>query len=34
LAVDIAEKILKGELADRTSQEALIKDQLSDLKLN
>jgi F-type H+-transporting ATPase subunit b len=34
LAVDIAEKILKGKLADRTSQETLIKDQLSEMKLN
>jgi len=34
LSVDIAEKILKRELSDRIQQEALIKEQLSDLKLN
>lgn len=34
LSVDIAEKILKRELSDRTQQENLIKEQLSDLKLN
>ncbi len=34
LSVDIAEKILKRELKDRTQQENLIKEQLSDLKLN
>ncbi len=34
LSVDIAEKILKKELADRSKQESLIKEQLSDLKLN
>jgi F-type H+-transporting ATPase subunit b len=34
LSVDIAEKILKRELSDRTQQEKLIKEQLSDLKLN
>ncbi len=34
LSVDIAEKILKKELADRSKQETLIKEQLSDLKLN
>ncbi|MCX6224983.1 MAG: F0F1 ATP synthase subunit B [Bacteroidia bacterium] len=34
LSVDIAEKILKRELADRTQQEKLIKEQLSDLKFN
>jgi F-type H+-transporting ATPase subunit b len=34
LSVDIAEKILKRELTDRTKQESLIKEQLSDLKLN
>jgi F-type H+-transporting ATPase subunit b len=34
LSVDIAEKILKRELSDRTQQETLIKEQLSDLKLN
>jgi F-type H+-transporting ATPase subunit b len=34
LSVDIAEKILKRELSDRAQQEELIKDQLSDLKLN
>lgn len=34
LAVDIAEKILKKELSDRNLQENLIKEQLSDLKLN
>jgi F-type H+-transporting ATPase subunit b len=34
LSVDIAEKILKRELSDRTRQENLIREQLSDLKLN
>jgi len=34
LSVDIAEKILKRELSDRTQQEKLIKELLSDLKLN
>ena len=34
LSVDIAEKILRRELSDRTQQEKLIKEQLSDLKLN
>ena len=34
LSVDIAEKILKRELSDRTQQEKLIREQLSDLKLN
>jgi len=34
LSVEIAEKILKRELSDRTRQENLIKEQLSDLKLN
>jgi F-type H+-transporting ATPase subunit b len=34
LSVDIAEKILKRELTDRKQQENLIKEQLSDLKLN
>jgi F-type H+-transporting ATPase subunit b len=34
LSVDIAEKILKTELSDRARQESLIKEQLSDLKLN
>ncbi|MFA6126460.1 MAG: F0F1 ATP synthase subunit B [Bacteroidales bacterium] len=34
LSVDIAEKILKRELTDRVKQENLIKEQLSDLKLN
>jgi len=34
LSVDIAEKILKQELSDRSQQEKLIKEQLSDLKLN
>jgi F-type H+-transporting ATPase subunit b len=34
LSVDIAEKILKRELSDRSQQEKLIKEQLSDLKLN
>lgn len=34
LSVDIAEKILKRELSDRLKQEILIKEQLSDLKLN
>ncbi len=34
LSVDIAEKILKRELTDRTRQESLIKDQLTDMKLN
>lgn len=34
LSVDIAEKILKRELSDRTTQENLIKEQLNDLKLN
>jgi F-type H+-transporting ATPase subunit b len=34
LSVDIAEKILKRELTDRKQQESLIREQLSDLKLN
>lgn len=34
LSVDIAEKILRRELTDRAQQENLIKEQLSDLKLN
>lgn len=34
LSVDIAEKILKRELTDRVQQEDLIKEQLSDMKLN
>lgn len=34
LSVDIAEKILRKELADRAKQESLIKEQLNDLKLN
>lgn len=34
LSVDIAEKILTRELSDRTQQETLIQEQLSDLKLN
>lgn len=34
LSVGIAEKILRRELKDRSSQEALIQDQLRDLKLN
>lgn len=34
LSVDIAEKILKRELADRANQESLIKEQLTGLKLN
>lgn len=34
LSVDIAEKILKKELSDRAQQEKLIREQLSDLKLN
>jgi F-type H+-transporting ATPase subunit b len=34
LSIDIAEKILKRELADRKQQETLIQEQLRDLKLN
>jgi F-type H+-transporting ATPase subunit b len=34
LSVEIAEKILRKQLADRQQQEDLIKDQLRDLKLN
>ena len=34
LSVDIAEKILKRELSDRSKQESLILEQLKDLKLN
>jgi len=34
LSVDIAEKILKRELSNRVQQESLIRQQLSDLKLN
>jgi F-type H+-transporting ATPase subunit b len=34
LSVDIAEKILKRELSNRAQQESLIREQLSDLKLN
>jgi F-type H+-transporting ATPase subunit b len=34
LSVEIAEKILRKELSDRTRQESLIKEQLNDLKLN
>jgi F-type H+-transporting ATPase subunit b len=34
LSVEIAEKILRRELADRKEQEILIREQLRDLKLN
>jgi F-type H+-transporting ATPase subunit b len=34
LSVEIAEKILRHELQDRSAQEKLIKDQISDMKLN
>jgi F-type H+-transporting ATPase subunit b len=34
LSIDIAEKVLKRELADKKSQEGLVKDYIKDIKLN
>ncbi|MFO7616354.1 MAG: F0F1 ATP synthase subunit B [Bacteroidales bacterium] len=34
LSLEIAEKILRRELADRQEQESLIREELRDLKLN
>lgn len=34
MSVDIAEKIIRKELSDKASQEALVGEQLQDFKLN
>lgn len=34
MSIDIAEKIIRKELSDKASQEALVGDQLQDFKLN
>jgi F-type H+-transporting ATPase subunit b len=34
LSIDIAEKLLKGQLADKNSQEQLVANLLNDIKLN
>lgn len=34
LSIDIAEKLLKGQLADKSSQEQLVETLINDIKLN
>lgn len=34
LSIDIAEKLLKGQLADKNAQEQLVANLLNDIKLN
>ncbi|MEP5363123.1 MAG: F0F1 ATP synthase subunit B [Reichenbachiella sp.] len=34
LSLDIAEKVLKGSLADKKAQETLVKDLVKDIKVN
>ena len=34
LSIDIAEKLLKGQLADKGAQEQLVANLLNDIKLN
>ena len=34
LSIDIAEKLLKGQLADKQAQEQLVGSLLNDIKLN
>lgn len=34
LSIDIAEKLLKGQLADKNTQEQLVSNLLNDIKLN
>ncbi|MDW3208806.1 MAG: F0F1 ATP synthase subunit B [Reichenbachiella sp.] len=34
LSLDIAEKLLKGSLADKKAQETLVKDLVKDIKVN